>query len=240
MAKKYKSVLSKEDQEKLEFLYKAGKSISDLVEIFTLNPDNIKKEILCQGMSLNCENYNCQKEANDLEWFEDLDLWLCKDCAEKMSKQASNVVVFKPDPKVEDKPETADFVVIDDGKPKTDKDVVIEVETFYKSLETKLTDLEIKDLGQQLAKTEWEKSTLELEKKMAADKFKQDIDGKDAKIRELYRFINRGTEFRDYLCYWKYNDPETGKKSLYKFQTKEHIETTQMSDEERHDIFKNN
>lgn len=238
MGAKTKSGLKKDKQTKLIKLYELDQeSINNCASELNLLPDEIIVALEKLGIVIYCELEGCNNfnsQPGCFVWDKENSIVKCAGHKQSEPKPIFSIVKSEPDPVTKEQPEVASFTEV-----KADPNKIVEVETFYKSLETKLSDLEIKDLGQKLAKQEHEKSLLELEKKMAADKFKQDIEGKEANIRDLYRVINRGTEFRDFLCYWKFNDPDTGKKSLYKFSSKEHIETTQMSDEERHDIFKN-
>ncbi len=78
----YYAEFNKADFDKLEFLYKAGKHLSDLAEIFTLHINEIVEKIEALDMEFICENPGCYNTGkySDLTWIEEKDLYFCQDC----------------------------------------------------------------------------------------------------------------------------------------------------------------
>lgn len=125
-----------------------------------------------------------------------------------------------------------DKIIIDDAPVKA-------VKTFTRTFEEKLEDAEKMELGIDLAKEIKKRAELIREKKRVMEVFKEDEGAITATISSITIKLNRGTKFEDREVYWRYNNPESGKKSLFFFPSGLHIETLQMSDEEKHNLFIN-
>lgn len=109
-----------------------------------------------------------------------------------------------------------------------------------KVLNCKFTDAELKEIGMNLALANQEKERLEDQKKQSMSQYKSEQDAVDSKIRELAQKLARGSEDRRIECELLYNVPEEGKKTITRLDTKEVIETANMTEEELNDLFINN
>lgn len=115
----------------------------------------------------------------------------------------------------------------------------VEIETFYRTIQVKLTDEEIMIKGQALARSESERYKLLGEIKAYADARKPLIKEKEASIAELTSHIETGKEPREVNCYWKYNFPQDGYKTLMTFEKNEEVGEYPMEEEEQTDLFIN-
>lgn len=88
------------------------------------------------------------------------------------------------------------------------------------------------DYGRKLAQMHQEYSSVEVEKKSAADEFKERLDMIDGRIAHLSQVVRTGEEFRDVECRWRYLF-ETNVKELIRMDTGEITETAAITPEER-------
>ena len=95
-----------------------------------------------------------------------------------------------------------------------------------------LTTSEKVDFGHRLAVLHHEYSDVELNKKAAADRFKEELEALDGRIGYLSRVVRNGEEHRDVECRWRYLF-ETSTKELIRMDTGEIVETVAITAEER-------
>lgn len=91
---------------------------------------------------------------------------------------------------------------------------------------------EIRQFGIDLARLSSEHSELEDEKKSVTSQFKAQMDAKHAEIQAVSNKINSGSERRSVDCEWRYNQPNSGMKQLWRLDTQEILTTTSMTAEE--------
>lgn len=204
---------NREDHEKLEFLWKAGKTNSDLAEIFEVKETVIVKQLIKIGLlpegslPVPAENQETEpvKDPDPAETIKEGEAGL-KDEIKKKGKA------------VEEMPEPE--------------------EIFVRTLEIKLSNSEIMEKGKELAMNESLKFKIQVEKKTVMDEYNGKINQFDAMIGKLTRIIENGTEPRDLRCFYKYNHPKSGYKTLIIEETGKAYETVPMLDEEKEDLFK--
>jgi len=198
---------NREDHEKLEFLWKAGKTNSDLAEIFEVKETVIVKQLIKIGL-LPDEKLETEpdKDPDPAETVKEGEAGLKEEIKKKVRKA------------IEELPEAE--------------------EIFVRTLEIKLTNSEVMEKGKELAMNESLKFKIIVEKKTVVDEYNGKIAQFDAMIGKLTHIIENGTEARDLRCFYKYNHPKSGYKTLIVEETGKAYETVPMLDEEKEDLFK--
>ena len=102
-------------------------------------------------------------------------------------------------------------------------------EVVTKILLVQMTDEEEPKLGQDVADLKLSINKLEIEKKVAMDEFKRKIGGMEGRLDEMIQQLKDRTKETEVNCTWEVNDPKPGLKSLYRDDTKEKIETYEMT-----------
>lgn len=109
---------------------------------------------------------------------------------------------------------------------------------FTESLRVRLTDTEIREKGQELARASQELTQAESDKKEVMAQFTAQITARKATIANLSTIIANGYEFRPIECYWKMNHPDSGRKSIIREDTFEIVRTAIMtSDDAQKSLF---
>jgi hypothetical protein len=101
-----------------------------------------------------------------------------------------------------------------------------------KNMRYSFTPEERLEVGKLLADAQIELCRVGEDKKRVADDFKAKESALDASVKSLSNKMSTGYEFRDIDCTIIYNDPKTGKKSLFRDDTGERIATDPMTAEE--------
>ena len=83
-----------------------------------------------------------------------------------------------------------------------------------------------------LAKAEQDKISVEERLKELKDEFKLKLSQIEVEIGKKSRAINNGYEYRDIKCEWSH-DWEKGKKTLFRLDTNEIVETDDISEYEK-------
>jgi hypothetical protein len=96
-------------------------------------------------------------------------------------------------------------------------------------LPCKLTEDEMKQRGKDLATAHTSLKVLEQRKKEFNDQNKSQVAGVEARIEILSQEINTGIEHRDVPCFWRFDDPVEGQKSLIREDTFELIRIEEMN-----------
>lgn len=79
-----------------------------------------------------------------------------------------------------------------------------------------LNDSEKLETGQQLADATNELTEIESDKKRVADDFKSKLSSAESEVAILSSKLRSGYEFRDVECLVAFDDPEPGKKTIYR------------------------
>jgi glutathionyl-hydroquinone reductase len=108
-------------------------------------------------------------------------------------------------------------------------------DTITKALRCPYTEAEMVETAKKLAHEVGELQTVEEEKKASNSAFKERIDERTKEISQLASKYNKGYELRDVECDVRFNDPESGKKTIYRTDTAEAVETLGMTWEEKQD-----
>lgn len=101
-------------------------------------------------------------------------------------------------------------------------------EKIVRILPVPLTEEELVSIGSELSGYQLEKEKLESEKTAIVKDYNDQIKGKEMLISGLAHQINVGTKNVEVECFWTPDDPIEGKKTLYRFDTGEFIETKEM------------
>lgn len=102
-------------------------------------------------------------------------------------------------------------------------------EKHFEILPVQLTEEELVNIGNELSGLQIEKEKLESEKAATVKDFNDKIKSKESQISELAHQINAGIKEVDVECYFSLDDPEPGKKSLYRIDTSELVRTENMN-----------
>lgn len=102
-----------------------------------------------------------------------------------------------------------------------------------RQLRVNLTDKERIELGRQLAEASQRLETIAEDKKSANAQFAADKSAAEAKIGALSNQIGSGYRLDQVRCDWLMDSPEAGKKQLVRLDTKEVIETLDMTDADK-------
>lgn len=106
-------------------------------------------------------------------------------------------------------------------------------DTITLAIEEKYTPEEKAEIAEQLARAIAELETVSGEKKVSDAAFNERIKRCDTQITELAKRYNKGCEVAQIGCDIRYDDPEVGKKSYYRMDRNELVETHDMSWEEK-------
>lgn len=103
---------------------------------------------------------------------------------------------------------------------------------IVKTLPVPLTGEEKLFIGSKIAELECGLNKTELEKKTAVSAFNDAITAQSAEILALSRKLNSGVRETEVECYWVLDDPENGRKTLYRVDTSEAVETVNMTEQD--------
>lgn len=95
-----------------------------------------------------------------------------------------------------------------------------------------LTEPELLDFGQQLARACKEHEHAENQRKLTAAQLKGDVDSKAATVDRLTSIVSSKEEVRKIACLWQMNTPKPGQKSLIRLDTQASIEMRDMTGED--------
>lgn len=101
-------------------------------------------------------------------------------------------------------------------------------EKIVRILPVPLTEEELVSIGSELSGFQIEKEKLESEKAAMVKDYNDQIKGKEMLISGLAHQINVGTKDVEVECYWTPDDPEEGKKSLFRSDNSELVEIKEM------------
>lgn len=104
--------------------------------------------------------------------------------------------------------------------------------SIQRNLPVLLTTDEKVDYGLNLAELHQDYGSVEIKKKDAADRFKNELDELNARISYFSRVIRSGEEWRNVDCQWRYIF-DTNTKELMRMDTGEIVETAAITAEER-------
>src|SRR4051812_6827937 len=107
------------------------------------------------------------------------------------------------------------------------------LDTTTLAIEEKYSLEEKAGIAQDLASKIADRETTKLEKSASDAAFNERIKKADAEISELAKRYNKGCEVAQIGCDIRYNDPEPGKKSYYRMDRNELVETHDMNWEEK-------
>lgn len=99
-------------------------------------------------------------------------------------------------------------------------------------LKYQFTHDELHQKGSDLARINSELISIENEKKAVTAEFKAKQDGKQAEIEVISNHINNGYEHRYIECEVRFNDPNTGMKTIYRKDNGELVRKESMTEEE--------
>src|SRR4051812_32190583 len=106
-------------------------------------------------------------------------------------------------------------------------------DTITLAIEEKYTPEEKAEIAQQLATAIADRETIKVEKSESDAVFNGRLKTCDAQISEFAKRYNKGCEVAQIGCDIRYNDPEPGKKSYYRMDRGELVETHEMNWEEK-------
>lgn len=95
-----------------------------------------------------------------------------------------------------------------------------------------LTEAELLDFGQQLARACSDHERAESQRKLTAAQLKGDVDAKAAMVERLTSIVSSKEEVRKVDCLWLMNNPKPGQKSLVRLDTHASIEQRDMTGED--------
>lgn len=87
--------------------------------------------------------------------------------------------------------------------------------------------------GKQLAAMHTKLEVLEQRKKQLNDEIKSQVASAEAEIATLSQQIGSGIEHRDVPCYWRYDTPQPGDKTLIREDTGGIVRIEEMNDDDR-------
>lgn len=102
-----------------------------------------------------------------------------------------------------------------------------------RQLRVTIVDRERIELGRQLAEAAQKLETIAEDKKSAMAQFSADKSAAEAKIGSLSNQIANGYRVEAVKCSWLFDSPEVGKKQLVRMDTKEVVETLDMTDADK-------
>lgn len=100
-------------------------------------------------------------------------------------------------------------------------------------LPCRLTSDEENAKGKELAALHTKLQVLEQRKKAFNDDIKSQIAGAEANISTLSQQIGTGIEHRDVNCFWRYDQPQPGDKTLVREDTMEIVRIDEMTDDDK-------
>lgn len=100
-------------------------------------------------------------------------------------------------------------------------------------LKCSLTEDEVKEYSQKLARETQNIDLLEDQKKQVTSDLKAQLDAANASCRRLSQLITNGYEYRNVECDTFMDDPEPGKKTTYRKDTGEVVKVERMTDGDR-------
>lgn len=100
-------------------------------------------------------------------------------------------------------------------------------------LPCELTSFESNAKGKELAALHTKLQVLEQKKKAFNDDIKSQVAGTEANISTLSQQIGTGIEHRDVNCFWQYDRPQLGDKTLIREDTMEIVRVEEMSDADK-------
>jgi|GEM_PF-5061428 len=106
-------------------------------------------------------------------------------------------------------------------------------DTITRQIQEKYTAEELADRAKNLAGKLADLETVASDKKAADATFNERKKVLEAEIETIYRQYNKGYELAQVGCDIRYNDPSPGQKSIYRMDTHQHVETVDMSWEEK-------
>jgi len=106
-------------------------------------------------------------------------------------------------------------------------------DTITLAIEEKYSTEEKADIAQKLAAAIAEQETIAGEKKVSDAAFNERLKRCDGQITTLAKQYNKGCESAQIGCDIRYDNPEVGKKSYFRMDTGELVETHDMSWEEK-------
>lgn len=105
-------------------------------------------------------------------------------------------------------------------------------QTEKRTLRYDFTAVEAHDHGVELAKATQELREIEEEKKSISSSYKAKIDEKKARTNVLSQMVTNGWEMRDIECRIEYNQPQEGKKTIYRADNGRRVGVEAMTDYE--------
>jgi hypothetical protein len=106
-------------------------------------------------------------------------------------------------------------------------------DTIIREIREDFTSEELAEMGKKLAGKMADLEAVATDKKSADATFNERKQVLQAEAETLYRQINHGYEMAQVGCDIRYNDPAPGQKSYYRMDTSKHVETIDMSWEEK-------
>lgn len=106
------------------------------------------------------------------------------------------------------------------------------MKTVFKELPVKLTEDELKQRGQDLARLHQDLGQKKSELKHVSQDFKTCITDLEGRISNLSRVISNRYEYRETECYWEYDSPP-GHKTLIRMDTHEDVERQPLTEQDR-------
>ena len=102
-------------------------------------------------------------------------------------------------------------------------------ETTTRLLPVPMTEAEELKLGQDVADLKLSINKIEIEKKVTVQDFNKKIGGMEGRLDEMIQQLKDRTKEQEVNCTWMLNDPRDAMKSLYRDDTKERLETYEMT-----------
>lgn len=99
-------------------------------------------------------------------------------------------------------------------------------------LPCKLTEEDLKQRGKQLASSHTSLEVLAQRKKEFNDQIKSQSAGIAAQVALLSQEIQTGIEHKDVVCYWIFDDPQPGDKTLIREDTGEIVRIEEMTEDD--------
>ena len=106
-------------------------------------------------------------------------------------------------------------------------------DTITREIREEFTPAELSEMGKKLAGKMADMEAVATEKSAADATFNERKKVLQSEAETLYRQINKGYEMAQIGCDIRYNDPAPGQKSYYRMDTAAHVETIDMTWEEK-------
>lgn len=106
-------------------------------------------------------------------------------------------------------------------------------DTVNRSIQCSYTPEEKAEIAKSMAASQADMEAAESEKKVSDAAYNERIKKHSADISNLAKKYNKGYEMKELSCDIRYDDPATGQKTFYRMDTKEAVETLEMSWEEK-------